>query len=183
MVNRGRLRSGTRQAESWLALFPDKALNQYPCLLLDLCLVRLLRFQANLVDLVARTEAALASAQMADNERRRAQAETAIYKIYGQFYIGNLARAKELIQNEERRLADANSLARGLFLYVQMYFAWYEGQGQVVLAKGNQAIRAFQEAGLEQAEIAVRRIQAQLSAHDGFPREAVARARTLGMVA
>jgi hypothetical protein len=109
-----------------------------------------------------------------DKERRRAQDEITLYKIYGQFFLGNFERTKELIRKEDQRLSDSGSLTRGLFLYVQMYFAWYEGQGQVVLAKGNQAIKAFQDAGLVKSEIAVRRLQAQVSAHEGFPREAVA---------
>jgi DNA-binding CsgD family transcriptional regulator len=55
-----------------------------------------------------------------------------------------------------------------------MYLAWYDGQGQVALVKGNHAIAVFQDAGLDQAEIAGRRLHAQISAHGGFPREAVA---------
>ncbi len=69
------LRGGTQQAQRWLALFPDDALDQHPRLLLELCLLGLIRIQANLADLVARTDAALASAQLADKERRRTQAE------------------------------------------------------------------------------------------------------------
>ena len=168
------LRGGIRQAESWLALFPNDALDRHPLLLLDLCLLRSIRFRTDLVDLVSRTDTALASAQLSEEERRRAQAELTIYKIYGQVYTGNFASARELIRKEDQRLADAGPLTRALLLYVQMYLAWYDGQGQVALAKGNLAIKAFQDAGLKQAEIAVRRLHAQISAHNGFPRDAVA---------
>jgi LuxR family maltose regulon positive regulatory protein len=168
------LRGGTRQAQSWLDLFPNDALDQHPRLLLDWCLLSLMRVQKNLIDLVSRTDAALTSARLVEKERRRAQAELTIYKIYGQVYLGNFASARELIRNEDQRLADADPLTRAWFLYVQMYLAWYDGQGQVALVKGNHAIAVFQDAGLDQAEIAGRRLHAQISAHGGFPREAVA---------
>ena len=83
------LRGGTQQAQRWLALFPDDALDQHPRLLLDLCMLGLMRLQVNLVDLVARTDAALASAQLADKERRRTQAELTVLQIYAQYYRRN----------------------------------------------------------------------------------------------
>ena len=65
------LRGGMQKVQRWMALFPNKALDQHPRLLLDLCLLDALSDQANLVDLVARAECALASAQLAE---RRAPA-------------------------------------------------------------------------------------------------------------
>ena len=48
------LRGGTQQARKWLSLFPNDALDQYPCLLLDLCLLGLIGVQPNMARLVAR---------------------------------------------------------------------------------------------------------------------------------
>ena len=168
------LRGGTQQAQRWLALFPDDALDQYPRLLLDLCLLGLMCVHPNLVDLVARTDAALASAQLADKERRRTQAELSVLKIYAQFYRRNFERVRELVQHEDRRLVDADPLSQAWFLHMQFVLAWYGGQGQTALAKANQAIEAFREAGLNHAVISVRRNRAQISAHYGYPREALA---------
>ena len=168
------LRGGTQQAQRWLALFPDDALDQHPRLLLDLCLLGLMRLQANLVDLVARTDAALASAQLADKERRRTQAELYVFKIYAQFYRRDFESVRALVRDEDQRLADADPLSQAWFLHMQMHLAWYGGQGQTALAKANQAIEAFRDAGFDHAVISVRRNRAQISAHYGYPREALA---------
>ena len=168
------LRGGTQQAQRWLALFPDDALDQHPRLLLELCLLGLMRVQANLADLVARTDAALASAQLADKERRRTQAELTVLQIYAQFYRRDFERVRELVQDEEQRLADADPLSQAWFVHMQFILAWYGGQGQTALAKANQSIEAFREAGLDHAVISVRRNRAQISAHCGYPREALA---------
>ena len=168
------LSGGTQQAQNWLALFPDDALDKHPLLLLELCLLGLMRFEANLVNLVARTDAALASAQLVDKERRRTQTELYIYKIYAQFYRRNFESVRELIRDEDQRLADGDPLSQAWFLYIQMNLAWYEGQGQHALAKAKQSIEAFRDAGLDHAVISVRRNRAQISAHCGYPREALA---------
>ena len=168
------LRGDTQQAQRWLALFPDDALDQHPRLLLELCLLGLMRVQANLADLVARTDAALASAQLADKERRRTQAELYVLQIYAQFYRHDFERVRALVQDEEQRLADADPLSQAWFVHMQFILAWYGGQGQTALAKANQSIEAFREAGLNHAVISVRRNRAQISAHYGYPREALA---------
>ena len=168
------LRGGTKQAQRWLALFPNNALDQHPRLLLELCLLGLMRVQANLVDLVARTDAALASAQLADIERRRTRAELYIYNIYAQFYRRNFESVRELVRDEDQRLADADPLSQAWFVHMQFILAWYGGQGQTALAKGNQAIEAFRDAGFDHVVISIRRNLAQISAHCGYPREAVA---------
>ena len=60
------MRGDTQQAQDWLTLFPNNALDQYPHLLLDWCLLEMLRVQTNLIEWVARTDAALALAQLTD---------------------------------------------------------------------------------------------------------------------
>ncbi len=93
------LRGGMQKAQRWMALFPNKALDQHPRLLLDLCLLDTFRVQANLVDLVTRTEAALAAAQLAEEERRRTQAELTIYKIIIHFSRREFETVSELIRD------------------------------------------------------------------------------------
>ncbi len=168
------LRGDTRQAQRWLALFPDDALDQHPRLLLELCLLGLMRVQANLADLVARTDAALASAQSGRQRTPAHPGRTHVLQIYAQFYRHDFDRVRALVRDEEQRLADADPLSQAWFLHMQFILAWYGGQGQTALAKANQAIEAFREAGLNHAVISVRRNRAQISAHYGYPREALA---------
>ena len=55
-----------------------------------------------------------------------------------------------------------------------MHLAWYGGQLEYALISGNQAIEAFRDAGFDYIVISVRIDRAQLSAHRGYPREALA---------
>ncbi len=167
-------RGGFQQAESWLALFPNNALDQHPHLLLDLCLLDTFRVQANLVDLVTRTDAALASAQLAEEERRRKQAELTIYKIVIQFSRREFETVRELLRDTEQWLADAEPLFQGLLAALEMHLAWYGRQREVMLIKGNQAIEAFRDAGCDHAVLSVLTNRAAISAHYGHPREALA---------
>ena len=169
------LRGGTQQAQRWLTLFPDDALDRHPRLLLELCLLGLMCVQANLADLVARTDAALASAQLADKERSAYPSRTLLSSKYMPSSTGmTLSAVRELVQDEDQRLADADPLSQAWFVHMQFILAWYGGQGQTALAKANQSIEAFREAGLNHAVISVRRNRAQISAHYGYPREALA---------
>ena len=168
------LRGGFQQAQNWLALFPNNALDQHPRLLVELCLLDTFRVQANLVDLVTRTEAALASAQLAEEERRRTQAELTIYKIVIQFSRRDFETVRELLRDAEEWLAGAEPLFQGLIAGLEMHLAWYGSQREVALIKGNQAIEAFRDAGCDHAVLSVLTNRAALSAHYGRSREALA---------
>ena len=170
---------GTQQAQSWLSLFPNDALDQYPRLLLDLCLLGMIGVQADLAGLVTRADVALVPAQMADEERRQAQDELSVYTIYAQFYKRNYERVRELVRESEQCLANAAPLTLGWFLYIQMHLAWYEGKPQNAVAKGNQAIEAFRDAGFDQVAISIRHNQAQITATSGHARQALAMYREI----
>ena len=170
---------GTQQAQSWLSLFPNDALDQYPRLLLDLCLLGMIGLQADLAGLVTRADVALVPAQMADEERRQAQDELSVYTIYAQFYKRNYQRVRELVRESEQCLANAAPLTLGWFLYIQMHLAWYEGNPQNAVAKGNQAIEAFRDAGFDQVAISIRHNQAQITATSGHTRQALAMYREI----
>ena len=139
-----------------------------------LCLLDTFRVQANLVDLVTRTDAALAAAQLAEEERRRTQAELTIYKIVIQFSRREFETVRELLRDAEEWLADAEPLFQGLIANLQMHLAWYGGQREVALIMGNQAIEAFRGAGCDHAVLSVLTNRAVLSAHYGRSREALA---------
>ena len=167
------LRGGMRQAHRWLALFPNKDLDQHPRLLLDLCLLDTMGDQANLVDLVARAESAMASTQLAGKERRRAQDELYIFTLVAQFTRREFETVRELFRDAEQCQADAEPLFQGLLAVLEMHLAWYGRQREVALMKGNQAIEAFRDAGCEHAVLSVLTNRAVISAHYGHPQEAL----------
>ncbi|MEE4237367.1 MAG: LuxR C-terminal-related transcriptional regulator, partial [Anderseniella sp.] len=168
------MRGDTQQAQEWLTRFPNNALDQYPHLLLDWCLLEMMRVQTNLIELVARTEAALALAQLTAEERRRAQAELTIFTIIARFYRREFDTVRQLVQDKDQCLADAEPLIQGMLAYVQMHLAWYEGQFDYALTFGSQAIEALRDAGFDHIVISIRIDRARISAQRGYPREALA---------
>jgi len=167
------LRGGTRQAQNWLDLLPDDALDQHPRLLLELCLLGVMRDQADLVDLVTRTEAALASARMADREYRTAQSELYFFKICVQYFQRNLDNVRNLVRDAGQYMGDVDPELRGIFAFLQMQLAWLSGEGRSAQGKGNQAIKVLRDAGFDQVVIAVRREQAWILAQCGSPQDAL----------
>jgi LuxR family maltose regulon positive regulatory protein len=168
------LRGGTKQAQSWLALFPNNALDQHPRLLLNLCLLAMMRNQAYLMSLVARTDAALASALIAEAARQRVQAELSVFKMAAFYFQRDLESARALGRDIQQYVALLDPISRGIFAFLQMHLALFNGEGRYALAKGNQAIEAFQDAAFDHGTISVRREQARISAYFGRPREALA---------
>ncbi len=168
------LRGGTKQAQRWLALFPNNALDQHPRLLLDLCLIAIMRDQAYFVSLVARTDAALASALTAEVARQRAQAELYVFKMAAFYFQRDLESARALGRDIQQHVALKDPISRGIFAFLQMHLALFNGEGRYALAKGDQAVGAFQDAAFDHGTISVRREQARISADFGHPREALA---------
>ena len=83
-------------------------------------------------------------------------------------------KRQELLRDAEQCLADAEPLFQGLLAALEMHLAWYGSQREVALIKGNQAIKAFRDAGCEHAVLSVLTNRAAISAHYGHPREALA---------
>ncbi len=143
----------------------------------------MLRVQTNLIEWVARTDAALALAQLTAEERRRAQAELTIFTIIARFYRREFDTVRKLVQDKDHCLADAEPLIQGMLAYVQMHLAWYEGQFDYALTFGSQAIEAFRDAGFDHIVISVRIDRARISAQRGYPHEALAMLQELVAIA